>query len=1000
MTNVTPPSDMDFSHLTPVNVFDLRVEPEFTLTESYDPAAHSYIKYLAKHEGETLKQFRFLGKDGSRAFFDEIKSLSRSNISREILYEVSSKNTDCSNGKLLPSRVWAKTGGVQSTWCVLRNSLLSDTFDIDQKSSWLSCLALICKQASLYEFDTPDGKKKLNIPHASVLDWIQNKDEHVTTWMCQKDVSKKCIKTKLASCANGARFKTGYEPFANLCRELDSIEKQLHKIPPFKAYSEYCKQKLLKTKKNQTLVGFLTQAVEASISCSVLREFQKLGHSVACVVHDGMNVVKGEYESSYYVQLANVVSRILSDGFVRYEHKEPDFSFYDEKTGNETGQFTVKVVSEKKEDDEEWACACGCSFTKEELEKIPIKHEESYAGVKEAFECHYCQIDDEFVDEYSDAPNIRIKTHGSMRITHKCKKYLLHKREGDGPVSIHKYKFFDRWDEDENKRMYRKSDSYPDTENCPTDVFNLWQGYSVFEWVRENNVASFSDKDVRDAALWFRHAHRLIDDKFRDFLMEWICHMIRYPEVKPQILIGLLGDKRIGKGQFLEAVTNIVGSRYYCQTSNPSRDIWGDIGTDFCRGMQLCRLAEPSEKEYRDGGGKWRVWVTDDRVNIRAMRNTAETIRNFTRFIHDGNDPVLPDEEKGGRVAQTLCSRYWKEKYEGDEEAEIDYNTRLGQAVSNKSALALITFVLLRCGCPKRFNHQTISRVTGAFAAQQKKKSLDWFEQFLVYLADQHPWTVNSVQFRETTAHKMGDTKHTQSLPSLEEFVSNWSEYCAHKYAHTHFQVTRRISDWISMQRQGVKKERFKTPDGGMTPRIYTFDLKYIRDQYRMNEELTDAVRIDKDGNRLPRTIESYCELTESKCTCCDNQCQLNDDDLLQECIDTINDLTGRENGVMRGEEFQRYMDGEWPTPIDASDKRSDETKASSEDERCQDCESEEVASDEAIVVETSEEVPVSADVLEEQRRIYLEERENKVKASYGSLYERLKAKEQAMQVT
>ena len=923
---MTTRSGLRYQH-EPIDVFDLRAdETETVLEERLNERAYKYVCSLAKNEKKTLKLLKSLGVPKADDVIKDFKKYikSKSHVTKTT-YRVSENSCQFFDGVKLPDRLWGyNPQTLQSDWRPMRSILIGEeTWDIDQKKSWMRCLLFILREIEKKEFETPNGIKKIKFETGWLEDWIKNADRLIAQWTREKNnVTKKSIKSKLATMANwGGSFKTGFEPFQKLNKELQLIGKRLESIPQFKKYVTYCEKKHAATGKSPTIIGILTRAVETQLTWACVREIKEQGGETCVVVHDGMNVYKNDsFTPESLVELCDEVCEAIAPGCASWACKPPDYEIYDEN-GTPTGkEFHVPddFDGDGGGDSGEEVCPCGCGLTPtviKEFECEEIPPEKVYANMKEEFESHHCQVHSMYIDEQKKFPEPCVCTEAEL--TKSCRgrlKYYEHKKILDDDdvlkaVVLKKTNFFPQWTDDEDKRYYRDMDVFPDVSKCPKDVYNLWQGYAVMRKAKGRSVSEFTPNIVRGVAFFFRHVHRLIDDGFRDFFWEYWCHLLKYPEVKPGILLGLLGHKRIGKGQTIDMMSNQIGPRYYCMTSHPARDVWGQNGTDYCDGKMLCRLAEPKQDEYRNDPGAMRVWITDNPVERKAMHQRAETIHNYTRFIHDGNDPVLPDEENGGRIAQTLCNPYWKEKWIDSPQQFVEYNTSLGQYIENDLVQVLMAFMLLKHGCSKRFSFHRVNEVTGNFAKEERKRNRNIIEKFIIYLLETVPWDQPMVELIESST----DETVTNTI---EWHVGEWSRVQSFREPLKARSITTMLGNWMSMKHGGITRERpwiDSAKKFGNT--VYRFDAVYLRKKFSMDEARESAMRdtrIRNERNNVKRfPMSAFLKKEEPEqpggCTCPDLECHLPDEELLEHYEMIIREWA-------ESEEFQEWLTtGEHP---------------------------------------------------------------------------------------
>ena len=926
---MTTRSGLRYQH-TPIDIFDIKVEPSSTLNERFDSKGFEYLQSLANAEKKTVKHLKSLNiAKPEECFKENFERFKKAKVSSTTTYKASEKSCEFFEGLTLPGRLWAHNPGTcQSMWAPMRAVLIGEiTDDIDQKKSWMRCLRFICRELEKKEWETPNGPKKIKIVTEYLDDWIENAESLISQWMMAKRVSKKSIKKKLATMANwGGNFKTGFDAFQKLNKEIQSISAQFARIPEFKKYVKYCEEKTKKTGKAPTLIGVLTQAIETSLTWACVREIEANGVEVCVVVHDGMNVYKNDKLSTdELVKLCDEVCEYIAPNSAKWACKEPDYKLYDDD-GKELGtEFHIpddfKMSSEKEEIPLDDMCPCGCGVAIDELEGLgtmEIPPEKIYDNMKIEFEKLHCQVHSAYIDEEKKFPEPCVCSQNEL-ITkmHGRKKYYTHcwvkDEEGEQKLVMNKYNFFPKWNDDETKRFYRDYDVYPNVDKCPKDVYNLWQGYAVMRKARGRTKDEFTLNIVRGVAFFMRHVHRLIDDSFRDFFYEFWAHLLKYPDIKPGILLGLLGHKRIGKGQTIDMMSNHIGPRYYCMTSHPARDVWGQNGTDYCDGKMMCRLAEPKASEYSNDPGAMRVWITDNPVERKAMHKRAETIHNYTRFIHDGNDPCLPDEENGGRVAQTLCNAYWKELWIDDPQKFVEYNTSLGQYIANDLVQILLAFMLLKVDCPQRFSFHRINEVTGNFAREERKRNRTLLEKFIIHVIETVSWDKDTLELVEANDEHCEDT--------IEYHVREWSQYMAFKEPIKARSITTMLGNWMSMKHGGITKERpWITQLQKFGNTVYRFDLKYLRNKFSMDEMREQSIHDTKvrderakkaeQKGKIPHgPISAFVTTQPSKDndSCTSEMSKMSDERLLEEYVSQV-------VGAMSDGQFQQWLeDGTLP---------------------------------------------------------------------------------------
>ena len=274
----------------------------------------------------------------------------------------------------------------------------------------------------------------------------------------------------------------------------------------------------------------------------------------------------------------------------------------------------------------------------------------------------------------------------------------------------------------------------------------------------------------------------------------------------------------------------------------------------------LGRLAEPKHKEYTADPGAMRVWVTDNPVPMKAMREQAKNYKSYLRLIHDGNELVLPDFELEGRLAQCLCSDHWKRTQ--DAAAYAEYNIELGEYIIRPD-VQLLYYYHLRClPVKKRYTFHDIP--TSAFSKQQKKNNRKWIEKFIVYVVFSQPWSKKTATYRETAPEDQGRDGTEVSLESL------YRTFCENEHIDPERvkvrSATTQLGEWVVLQGPSFKGLYKYRPWDSTNQRPgatqLTFNLDDLRTLFSLEEE-------KEQFERDLRAIESSAEPTLGPLAAC-----------------------------------------------------------------------------------------------------------------------------------
>jgi hypothetical protein len=154
--------------------------------------------------------------------------------------------------------------------------------------------------------------------------------------------------------------------------------------------------------------------------------------------------------------------------------------------------------------------------------------------------------------------------------------------------------------------------------------------------------------------------------------------MIKYPWLK-SIMPVFIGGEGIGKGMLMELFKRMFGLKMFYQTSNPSRDVWGNFNSAM-KDCFLVNLDELSKKEMTDSMGKVKDLITNPLLSINQKGIDSYTIMSFHRFIATTNstDPI-PTSRGDRRTCIIRCS--------DEKKGNSDYFNTLKSFIDNDNAI-------------------------------------------------------------------------------------------------------------------------------------------------------------------------------------------------------------------------------------------------------------------------------------------------------------------------
>jgi energy-coupling factor transporter ATP-binding protein EcfA2 len=126
------------------------------------------------------------------------------------------------------------------------------------------------------------------------------------------------------------------------------------------------------------------------------------------------------------------------------------------------------------------------------------------------------------------------------------------------------------------------------------------------------------------------------DKSVYDYFEKWIAQMIQFPAIKTTCPV-LISKEGAGKGTLLQLLTKMLGSTKVFETTQPSRDVWGEFNGLMADAF-LVNLNELSKKETIESEGRIKGLITDSTLKINNKGIAQFPIESFHRFIITTNN--------------------------------------------------------------------------------------------------------------------------------------------------------------------------------------------------------------------------------------------------------------------------------------------------------------------------------------------------------------------------
>jgi len=119
--------------------------------------------------------------------------------------------------------------------------------------------------------------------------------------------------------------------------------------------------------------------------------------------------------------------------------------------------------------------------------------------------------------------------------------------------------FLQRWYLDPTKRSYRKIDYIPPPLHCPTDVYNMWNGFEIEKYRGETQPC---DAILKLIKVLCNH-----EDNAYNYVLDWLANLVQEPGLKPGTAILFKSGQGAGKSTLVTILRKILGDKLG-ETSN------------------------------------------------------------------------------------------------------------------------------------------------------------------------------------------------------------------------------------------------------------------------------------------------------------------------------------------------------------------------------------------------------------------------------------------------
>ena len=273
------------------------------------------------------------------------------------------------------------------------------------------------------------------------------------------------------------------------------------------------------------------------------------------------------------------------------------------------------------------------------------KNDKSFEYISNEFEKTHLKIINKSLYIKHDNNNIIFLTQAQIKMSYSHLSYDVPVYNDKGIFTgFNTLPFINKWiGFTHNIRRKDDVDIYPNIKDCPDNIFNLWTPFAM-EILTEN----YNHKQM-ELEFILNHIKILCnhDENVYSYFIKWIAQMIQYPHIKT-IMPTFISGEGAGKGTLFKLFEKMLGNEKVFETTNPSRDVWGDFNGMMCN-FFLVNLNELSKKDTIEAEGKIKGLITDNTLAINQKGLPQYKIKSYHRFITTTNKEEPINSSNGDR---------------------------------------------------------------------------------------------------------------------------------------------------------------------------------------------------------------------------------------------------------------------------------------------------------------------------------------------------------------
>jgi hypothetical protein len=533
----------------------------------------------------------------------------------------------------------------------IRHTIAQGMIDLDVKNCHPCIVLWLCK--------------KHGIECHYIERYVMNRDEMLSDLMTARKMSRDGAKKMLLRATNrddGHFQQTEEDPVW-----LYDYHQQCKKIAEAltKFYPEYLTQaEKSKKRKDQSAWNMKGSALnrilchhENEILKVIESVVQKHNGKVMNLAYDGCMVddtFSKEEINELFLEIKSEIGKVYDDMVFDMSEKTMNEGYTVPSTFVTKKEKKVKAIQEKE-----------AKRIKKEIDR-EIKEEdkeEEYQEWKIEFEKHHCKI----MEPPSVVFTNSLGEFSFMDYIPLIQRYSHMPNYPD---------FINKWWYDSTMRVKCRADIYSPTQECPTNVFNLWKPYPYQDFKIEP-----SDLLEENVKFLLGHIDLLCnhDVDVYTYMLNWASQFLQYPHIKTTMPV-FTSSEGAGKDSFLYMFKKLIGKNQVVETTRPE-DVFGRFNSILAN-ARLVILNEMNASDLHKYDKDMKMLITEDRIPIEYKGKGIYNLASFHRLMLFTNkiDHPIQTSKSDRRKLIVRCS---------DEKiGDSDYFNRLYTLLEDDTVMA------------------------------------------------------------------------------------------------------------------------------------------------------------------------------------------------------------------------------------------------------------------------------------------------------------------------